>query len=542
MTGLDWTILLCYLGAILVMGFYLSRKQKDEHSFFLGNRSMPWWAVTVSIVATSLSAGSFVGLPQVSFRGDLTFLLIPMGSTIGGILAAVLVIPILYRANTLTIYGYLRGRYGPKTEVACSWFFLVGILLAQGARHFIASIVVSLMLFGSSDTAYLLISIIILGIIATIYTAAGGIHAVIWTDVVQVVILTLAALFCIGFLLLQVPVGIPEMVDALRSAPEGNKLQWFNTEFDLSVTYTVWTGLIAYMLMNIAQYGCDQDMVQRMMTCNTARKATWSMILSRVVSFPIVVLFLIIGLLLYLFYSRPDLMGASMPTDLVTDTRNVFPQYILAHLPRGVVGLAVAGMLAASMSSFDSAANAMASTIQGNLRKQKELGRNGSVEARALSLLQSRHTVYWMGGGLTLFAVVAVLLQQAGGQGLIDFSLGVLTFAYSGLFGVFMAAILTKRGNETSAVRSLWAGALVVLSFQPYIMPYWSKLLFGHALEIAWPWWFFFAGLISFLVCVSGKPSGGGGAKAPIKNEISPRRDGTKAQSGREEKAPKGAN
>ena len=109
--------------------------------------------------------------------------------------------------------------------------------------------------------------------------------------------------------------------------------------------------------------------------------------------------------------------------------------------------------------------------------------------------------------GLTLFAVIAVFLQEAGGQGLIDFSLGVLTFAYSGLFGVFMAAILTKRGNETSAVRSLWAGALVVLSFQPYIMPHWSKWVFGNPVEIAWPWWFFFGGFVSFLVCVAGKPS-----------------------------------
>ncbi len=516
MSTIDWIILAGYLFGILAMGFYLSRKQKDEYSFFLGNRNMPWWAVTISIVATSLSAGTFVGLPQVTYTGDLTFLLIPLGSTIGGIVAAVFIIPILYKANTLTIYGYLRIRFGPKAEVASSWFFLVGILLAQGARHFIASIVVALMLFGSSDTSYLLISIIILGIVATIYTAAGGIHAVIWTDMIQVVILAGTALICIGYLLVQVPVGIPEMVEALKTSPEGNKLKWWNSEFDLSVTYTVWTGLIAYMLMNVAQYGCDQDMVQRMMTCKSSGKATWSMIMSRVVSLPIVILFMIIGLLLYLFYARPDIMGASLPADMVTDTKNLFPQYILAHLPRGIVGLAVAGLLAASMSSFDSAVNAMASTVQGNLRKQKGLRKNGSIEEKALSLLQSRQTVYWMGSGLTLFAVVAVFLQKAGGQGLIDFSLGVLTFAYSGLFGVFMAAILTKRGNETSAVRSLWAGALVVLSFQPYIMPYWSKWVFGEVVSIAWPWWFFFGGLVSFIVCISGKKREWEGESAEI--------------------------
>jgi len=508
MTWIDWTILIIYLGGILAMGFYLSKKQEDENSFFLGNRSMPAWAVTISIVATSLSAGSFVGLPQVAFTGNLTFLLLPIGSTIGGIVAAVLVVPTLYKANTLTIYGYLRNRYGPKTEVVSSWFFLVGVLLAQGARHFIASIVLSLMLFESSETIYLLISIIILGVIATIYTAAGGIHAVIWTDVVQVVILTGAAIVTIIFLLVQIPVGIPEMVEALKMAPEGNKLNWWNSEFDLSMTYTVWTGLIAYMLMNIAQYGCDQDMVQRMMTCKSVKGATWSTILSRVISFPIVILFLIIGLLLYLFYARPDIMGVSLPPDVVTDTKNVLPQYILTHLPRGIVGLAVAGMLAASMSSFDSAANAMASTIQGNLRKQKRLGKDGSIEDKALSLLQSRQTVYWMGGGLTIFAILAVFLQKAGGQGLIDFSLGVLTFAYSGLFGVFMGAILTKRGNEKSAVQSLWAGGAVVFMFQPYVIPHWSKFVFGAEIQVAWPWWFFFGALISFLVCISGGKRG----------------------------------
>jgi len=507
MTWIDWIILAAYLGSLIGLGFFLARRQEDESSYFLGGRRMPGWAVTVSIVATSLSAGTFVGVPQVAYRKDLTFLMLPMGSALGGILAAILLIRTLYRANTLTIYGYLRERLGPRAELAASWVFLVGVLLAQGARHFIASIVVALMLFGSSDMTYLILAIVILGIIATVYTAMGGIHAVIWTDVVQVVVLTFSAGICVIFLVGQIPFGPGEIVEALKTAPEGNKLKWWNSGFDMSDAYTAWAAIGAYALMNIAQYGCDQDMAQRMMTCKSEKSAMWSMIYSRLVQLPILFLFLMVGLLLYLYYARPDLMGLSAPADVIEDTKNVFPQYILTHLPPGIVGVAVAGMLAASMSSFDSAANAMASTVRGNLVRRKEMaGTVTTIEEKALALLESRKTVYYMGGGLTLFAILAAFLQEAGGQGLIDFSLGVLTFAYSGLFGVFMTAVLTKRGNERSAIAALATGAITVLLFQPYVSEFWSPLFFEEGLRIAWPWWMAIAGGLSFLVCWSGKP------------------------------------
>jgi len=506
MHWIDWFLLFLYFGFLVGLGLWLSRKQSDENSFFLGDRGMPFLAVAVSIVATSLSAGSFVGLPQVSFTGNLTFILIPIGSTIGGILAGVLLIPTLYRAGTLTIYGYVEQRFGPRAEIASSWFFLVGVLLAQGARHFIAAIVVSLMLFGSSEMPYLITSIVVLGILATFYTAAGGIHAVIWTDVMQVIILTGAALISIYFLMDQIPLSIGGIAEVLTNAPEGDKLKWWNAEFRFDKAYTLWAGVGAYALMNVAQYGCDQDMVQRMMTCKSASKAAWSMVLSRVISVPIVFMFLVIGLLLYIFYSYPDLMGVVAPDDSIDDTRNLFPQFILNHLPPGIVGVAVAGMLAASMSSFDSAANAMASTIQGNLRKKVAIsGEEQIIAEKARKLLQSRMTVLWMGGGLTLFAIFAALLQEAGGQGLIDFSLGILTFSYAGLFGVFMTARFSRRGNEKSAVLALWGGAVAVLVVQPYLLPYWSRFLFGQPLDLAWPWWFVIGATGSSLLCLSGK-------------------------------------
>jgi Na+/proline symporter len=164
-------------------------------------------------------------------------------------------------------------------------------------------------------------------------------------------------------------------------------------------------------------------------------------------------------------------------------------------------------MLAASMSSFDSAVNALASIIHGNLRRGKLRAGLSDTERKKKELVDSRRDVLMMGAALTIFAIMAVFLQEAGGQRLIDFALSVLTFSYAGLFGVFMTAVLTCRGSERSAVRALWAGAIVVLMVQPWTLPYWTHFLFGVSFKLAWPWWMVAGGGISFLVCVLGRRS-----------------------------------
>jgi len=365
---------------------------------------MPSWAVAISIVGTALSAGTFVGVPQVAFTGDMTFVMLLIGSTVGGILAAVFLIPILYSAGTLTIYGYLRNQIGPKTEIHATWFFLVGLLLSAGARHFIAAIVVSLMVFGSIDTPYLLTAIVALGVIATVYTAAGGIRAVIWNDVIQVTVLTGAAIMCVVLLLKLVPMDIGGIIEVLRNAPEGNKLRFWNAEFRFDQAYTVWAAVGAYSLLAFAQYGCDHDMVQRMLTCKSRWRASGSLIVSRFVQMPIVCLFLVIGALLYVFYLRPDVMGSAAPISISADTRDVFPHFILQQLPPGLLGIAIAGLLAASMSSFDSAVNAMASTIEANLKRHKSLTAETSSKEQIHEIFESRKTVVLMAWGTNIYS------------------------------------------------------------------------------------------------------------------------------------------
>jgi SSS family transporter len=505
MSWIDWTMIGGFLVALLCMGVWMSGKADDADGFFLSHRDIPWWAASASVAATALSAGTFVGVPQVTYTGDLTWMMLLIGSTLGGVLAAVFLVPALYRAGTLTIYGYLRARFGVRAERAAALCFIIGTLLSAGARHFIASIVVSLMVFGSADTVPLLFAIVLLGGIATAYTVCGGIRAVIWTDVLQVLVLVAAVLYCIFLLYQRIPLGFSGVMDALRHAPAGDKLRFWNAEFRFDVPYTIWGAAGAYTLLNMAQYGCCHDSVQRMLTCKSARSASLSLIVSRLIQVPIVILFLIIGLLLHLYYQRPELMGALAPAVLPDGTREVFPHFILRELPAGALGVALCGLLAASMSSFDSAVNAFASVIHGNLRKAGPTEEHLSVAQKSRELAVSRGYVVAMGGCLTFFACLAVFLQQAGGQRLIDFALGVLTFAYAGLFGVFATAVFTRRGSERSAVWALWAGAVAVLAVQPYVLPHWSRMLFGASLILAWPWWMAVGGGASLLVCLSGK-------------------------------------
>ena len=495
-TILDWIIIAVYVVGLLSIGFFLSGKQHNLEGFFAGNRSVPSWAVTLSVVATSLSAGTFLGVPQLSFAKDLTFLWLSLGSVLGGIIAALALVPPLYNANTITIYGYLEQRFGPRAVIASSLFFLLGQSLSAGARFFVAAIAISLLLFGDTDPSSLQLTIMVLGVIGTVYTVFGGIQAVIWTDVVQLIIMAGAGIFCIFLLLEVIPASPSEWIATLQA---NDKLRVINLEFDFTDPFTLWAAFFAYAVFNVAQYGCDQDMMQRLLTCKSPRAAISSLIYSRLVSLPIILIFATIGLLLYLFYTHPEALGITTLVEPLEDSKQVLPQYIINHLPTGFIGIIMAGLLAAAMSSFDSSANAMASTLVSDLLVRIRSFRHVSL------LKSSRWAVLAMGILLTLFAMLATVMQEAGGQRLIDFALGIMVFSYAGLLGVFLTALYTTRGNETSVIAALIAGAVIVLALQPYVLPHWSAPLLGEPLVLAWPWWMLVAGSTSLIVCMLGK-------------------------------------
>ena len=494
--AIDWTIIGLYLALMLGIGAWSYRRGEDEspESFFLGGRRMPPWAVSLSVLATALSAATFVGAPAEAFSGNLSYLILNVGGVLAAVVVAFLFVPAFYEAGTVTIYGYLGQRIGPGAGTAASIAFLLGRLLASGARLFIAGIVFALMLYGDTELPQVLGAVLLFGAVGTAYTAFGGIRAVIWTDAIQIVIVIGAAVLAAILLLKVIPAPLSAIWQAL-SVPEengGSKLGLVDLSLDFSRPYTLWAAL-AMTFFNVAAYGTDQDLAQRLLTCRGKWRGSWSLIGAILAGLPITLLFMLVGLLLWVFYSRPDLMGDAMPADPLADPRRVYPQFLLNHLPTGLAGLAMAGLFAASMSSLDSAINAMASSAVVDLGITRQGG--GRVHSRAVVVV--------MGIGLTLAACGLALLQEQGEQTLLPFALSVMTFAYAGLLGVFLTALFTRRGSTRSVIAALFAGAGVVTVCR--FLPDLTKYFLGEPFRLAFPWWMVIGAVVSFGVCIIGR-------------------------------------
>jgi len=532
-TTIDWLVLVAYAIVLLVTGWWFNRKAaSDTGEYFLGGRRMPVWAVAVSVIATSLSAATFVGGPQQAYAGNLTYLASNIGMIGAALLVAWLLIPRMYRDNVATPYGLLERRFGWAGRRAAATAFLLGRVMASGARVFIVGIPAALIMYGEPAITdanpeglipewQIVVAILAITVTGIAYTLAGGVRSVIWTDVIQMTVFLIAIAGAIWLLIDRIPVGPVELFETLRDtrAPSGtSKLTLIDTSLNLQANYTLLACCIAFVLMGVASYGLDQDMVQRMLTCKTAMRGAWSVISATLIAVPVVGLFMLVGLLLYVFYQRPDVMGAAAPGYEVFDSSRIFLSFILRELPPGLSGLMIAGLFAAGLSSLNSGLNSMSSTVVNDFYRHLV-----PEKSDRHYLLVGRIGVLAWGFVLGGFACLCVYWQQSGEQTLIDFALGVMTFAYAGLLGVFFTAVLTKRGNAISAVAALIVGFLAVLAMN---QPAWSLLIDTQQVVIraetsddarsdvlAWLWslgfaWkLTFAAALAFIVCVIGPAS-----------------------------------
>lgn len=482
---LDWIVLGGYFVVLALTGVYFSRReQKNTDDYFLGGRRMPTWAVGVSIVATSMSAASFIGVPQDGYTGNLTYLSTNIGMVIAAFMVAFLFIPAFYRRRVQTIYELLDQRYGPAAMQATSGAYMLGRIMASGVRVFIGAIPASIIIFGDAglEPANLCIAIGILTVVGIVYTLAGGISSVIWTDVIQMGVLLGACVLAIWLIARQLPIGAAETIELLRAnsgSPKGSKLTVFQFGSDAEPWWTrpfsLPAVLVGFTLMGIASYGTDQDLTQRMLTCRDEKAAARSVIGGILFGVPSVALFLVVGLLLWVFYQQPEMWrshGLEAPV-VPEDSRRVFLSFIIDHMPPGVSGLMMAGLFAAGLSSLNSGINAMASTFVNDFYRRLAPGRDERHYLRT-----GRIAV--VGWGLILggFAVVCVFWQTREGElqeksTLLTFALSVMTFAYAGLVPVFLTALLTKRGSTAGVIATLITGFVLVLSMQPIV---WDKV------------------------------------------------------------------
>lgn len=524
MSIIDWILIALFLLVLMTIGAVFSRKNKNIEDYFAAGRSMPGWLVALAATGTSISAGTFVGSPELGFNTNITFIMSCIGAVIGGIFVAWLVLPKLYNAKTITIYGYIGDRFGETSKRSTSVMFLLGQLFTSGSRLFIAAIAISVICFGGIDFQFIVWSIVILGVISTIYTMCGGIKGLIYIDALQILLVVGTGVGALVILFNSLDISFAEIVDKLRGGmvklpqqdsysmaadgtltgwTQGNKLLLADPTFDFTRPYNLIGALFAYAIFKFAQFSTDHEFVQRQLTCKSVKKAGSSLVVSQLMAIPIVFVFLAIGLLLYLKYTGDPAAGAA--SGFFTDARDVFPQYIKNCIPVGVRGLMIIGLLAAALSSFNSAINAMASSFVTDLFLPIRKQRGKEVKENADQMSSSRKMSALMGAALTGFAILTAVMQQASGLNLVDFATGVMCFSYAGMLGVFITALYTKRGNTKSVIAALIVGLVVVLLMQPYIMNPLTTALFGHKVVIAWPWWAPIGGLISTGVCMLGK-------------------------------------
>jgi SSS family transporter len=522
MSPLDWSVFGIYFGGVLAFAWAQSRKNVGVEGYFLANRRLPWAAVGLSVMATQASAITFIGTTGQAFDGGMEFIQVYLPQPIAMVILCLLFVPFFYKAKLYTAYEYLERRFDSRTRSLTAFLFLVSRGLAAGFVLYAPAIVLSVIL-GWDERA----TILVMGVVTILYTTMGGITAVIWTDVVQMVMMFagIAAALVILFTALPSGVGVGDVayIGGIHEMWRSVDLSW-----DLSNDYTIWSGMIGGLFLALAYFGTDQSQVQRFLTASSLKQSRLSLIFNAFLKVPMQFFILSIGVLLFVFYhfERPPLVfnpaevavvetsvraaewdrleeeqvrlhglrrdatlellaardaGANLDPlketigayderlsllrsdakELVADVRGaasndvnyVFPSYLIKYVPAGVLGLMIAVIFAAAMSSLDSELTALSSATVVDFYRR--LFKPGASDAHYL-LVSKFVTLIW--GGLA--CVVALYAGRLGS--LIEAVNQVGSLFYGSLLGVFLLGFLFRMANGRGAFWGLLSGMAVV--------------------------------------------------------------------------------
>jgi solute:Na+ symporter, SSS family len=526
---IDWAIVVIYLVWMIADGLKRSDKTDEMEGYFLASRSLPWWAVGLSVMATQLSAITLVGTTGQAYSTGLRFVQFYFGLPLAMIVLSLTVVPFFHRARVYTAYEYLEQRFDVRVRTATSALFLLGRVFSLGVVLAAPAVVISAIVGWTIP-----MTLLALALPMVFYTSFGGVQAVAWTDVKQMVVIVFGLLAAITILILGITRDV-SLAQAFSLAGATGRLQAIDTRFSLSETYTIWSGLIGGFFLSLSYFGCDQSQVQRYLTAKSIDEGRQSLLMSAFVKIPLQLVVLCTGILVFVFYvfQPPPLLfnnvheekvvsgpyaadyaalqrqfdheivarrqaGAANDTpeflasdarlkeirsqavavvkkttgdDQYNDVNYVFPTFITTQMPVGLVGLMIAAMFAAAMSTAAGELSALSSATVIDFYK-RHFARNRS-DAHYLKVSK------WATAGWGLFACVVAMF--AAGQGsLIEVVNRYGSFFYGSILGVFILALLTKRATATGAFVGLIAGMAVVLSVafgMPWIAFLWHNLI-----------------------------------------------------------------
>jgi solute:Na+ symporter, SSS family len=498
-TLLDGIIIVLYLVAVAVFGIWSAGTQKSSTDYFLGGREMPWWAILFSVVATETSTLTFISIPAVAYGGNLMFLQLTFGYILGRIIVAIWFLPAYVKGEMTTAYQFLEKRFGSGMRKAASSTFIITRLLADGVRLFATAIPLAIIFRFAGvfetwgDGAVYLLAISVIAFITLIYTFLGGIKAVIWMDVVQMVVYIGGALFALLLMLGKMPVGFSEIFATLGSEGKFTVFNWgggLSMQEFLADPYVFWVALFGGAVFSIASHGTDQLIVQRLLATGNLKSSQKALVWSGFVAAAQFAFFLFIGLMLYVFYAGADLAELGLRT-----TDEIFAKFIVDHMPVGVAGIIIASLFAAAMSSLSSSLNALASSTTYDLLKPMY----GQHWDQARELWISRLTTIGWGVILTGSAFLFTWLQLSGDDqpAIVELGLGIASYTYGGLLGIFMLGRLFSKPDKTDAMIGFFTGLISLLFMVEGAL---QQFLPGEPLTIAWPLYTLVGGVIVIAV------------------------------------------
>ncbi|HEX8456062.1 MAG TPA: sodium:solute symporter [Pyrinomonadaceae bacterium] len=518
---LDWAVVVAYLVYIIWDGVRMTKYSNKVEGYFLANRSLPWWAVGLSVMATQLSAITLVGTTGQGYNDGMRFIQFYYGLPLAMVILCITAVPFFYRAKVFTAYEYLEKRFDLKTRTLTSFFFLISRGLGVGVIIAAPSVILSIVL-GWSETA----TVFAMGLSTTIYTMVGGVQAVTWTDVKQMIIIFFGLFVCLFIILSKFPPEV-SLADALHLAGTTGRLTTVDTTFDLKQTYTLWSGLVGGLFLMLAYFGCDQSQVQRFLTAKSVGEGRTSLLMSAFVKIPMQFLILLVGVLVFVFYQfQPppmifnrveetkvesgaraadygalnaqyekafaarqaaaveyvkqedssdqtaraaareaylaanknfnDARGRGLAlvkeasgNKTFTDVNYVFPTFVVQNMPAGVIGLIIAAIFAAAMSSISAELNALATatTIDFYRRHYKP-----EADDRHYVRVGRIATGLW-----GIFACFVALYAATLGS-LIEVVNRFGSFFYGSLLGVFVLAVAVPRARSRGAFWGLLFG------------------------------------------------------------------------------------
>ena len=489
---LDWAVVAAYIVGTTIVGHHLKGRQHSTRDFFLGGRSMPWYAVSASTIATTISAITFIGVPATVYaaEGSFVYLQLALGGVIARILVARFLVPLYYEKEFYSPYEYMTDRLGPVVGRITAGMFFLGGILGQGVRVYATALVLEII------TGWSMVqSIAVIAMFAVLWTWMGGIAAVIWTDFVQFFILVAGGIAALIF----VTDGLPDHWNTLVSVgQQAGKFSTFDFSTDPRVAFTFWAALIAMPFQNVAVYGTDHLFVQRLLCCRDKREAQKAVLWSTLGEL-VPVLMLMVGVGLFAFYEFHPL--ADHLAAMVTEKGDrIFPVFIISEIPTGLKGLLIAGTLSAAISSLDSI---LAALSQISLTMfYKPFIEPEADEERLLKI--SRMLVIFWG------AVLAFMAWQfsASKLDLITLAFSVTTYTWGPMLGLFILSMVAPRYRVANIAGSVIFSIFVVLLInEPHIM----NPVFGTTYAdplLAWPWLFPIGTVCCFALAIRGPHRG----------------------------------